>query len=161
MFRTKEKISYPILSPDDRGKAKYFHGREEILYNFAATLGRADNTNGGTIFLVQGPPGAGKTALFYQCRKQAEAYGWETAEIEPEHLWSPDKLQKNLGLPSSERITGKEREAGATSHVTATMKREITVDNSSLTPSGYSGGRGGAAPANRSPKVGKFSRASC
>ena len=87
---------YPLLPPDDRGPAKYFHGRKGILNKFVTTLGRADAIKGGTIFVIQAPPGAGKTALLAECRKRAGVNGWGTAEIEPEALWWEDALRKCL-----------------------------------------------------------------
>ena len=58
---------------EDRGPARYFHGRGEILGSFMRQLRRAKATNGGTIILVQGPPGAGKTALLEECKKKARS----------------------------------------------------------------------------------------
>ncbi len=44
----------------DRGPARYFHGRAQILYDFSDLLRRATKENNGTTFLVQGAPGAGR-----------------------------------------------------------------------------------------------------
>ena len=37
----------------------------------------------GTTFLIQGAPGAGKTALFAECEKQAKGEGWRVARLGP------------------------------------------------------------------------------
>ena len=91
----------------DRGAAKYFQGREEILLEFKKLLADSGKPKGGTILLVQGPPGVGKTALLAKCWDEAEERGWEVAEIDPEDLWNPDELRKTLGLPPQERKVGK------------------------------------------------------
>ena len=84
---------------EDRGPARYFHGREEILGSFMRQLRRAEATNGGTIILVQGPPGAGKTALLEECKKKAHAGGagaWGVVDIGPSALRSPASLMSAL-----------------------------------------------------------------
>ena len=91
----------------DRGAAKYFHGRENILAEFQNLIADSDKSRGGTIFLIQGPPGVGKTALLAKCWDEAEERGWGVAEIDPEDLWNPDELRKTLGLPPQERKVGK------------------------------------------------------
>ena len=53
----------PTTGFSDRGPAKYFHGRREILSSFHELLLHANQNRGGTTFLIQGAPGAGKTAL--------------------------------------------------------------------------------------------------
>ena len=50
----------------------------------------------GTIFLIQGAPGAGKTALLAECERLAEKSKWETAAIPSAALWDPTKLQRAL-----------------------------------------------------------------
>lgn len=57
----------------------------------------AKKTNGGTIFLIQAAPGAGKTALLAECRRLAEAEKWKTAEINPDDLWHTNTLLRSLG----------------------------------------------------------------
>ena len=91
----------------DRGAAKHFHGRKTILSEFQKALAESMESKGGTIFLIQGPPGVGKTALLAKCWEEAEERGWGVAEIDPEDLWNPDELRKTLGLPPQERKVGK------------------------------------------------------
>ncbi len=81
---------------DDRGPAKYFHGREIVIGRLREVLKEAEKKENwsGTIFLVQGPPGVGKTALLSECRKIA--FGWESAEIELSALWHPSKMREGL-----------------------------------------------------------------
>ena len=81
----------------DRGPAKYFHGRAEALQKFSDQMELAEKTDGGTIFLIQAAPGAGKTALLAECRRFAEAEKWKTAEINPDDLWHTNTLLRSLG----------------------------------------------------------------
>ena len=82
----------------DRGPAKYFHGRKQILHDFKELLVRAAQTKSGTTFLIQGAPGAGKTALLHECEKLARSAKWKIADIDPPALWNPDELFHPLGL---------------------------------------------------------------
>jgi len=87
---------------DDRGEARHFHGRKSILANFSRVLRHAvtENVRGnGSIFLIQGAPGAGKTALLFKCRDLAEAGSaevggqkWNVIETEDDALYSPVSL---------------------------------------------------------------------
>ncbi|MCY4205711.1 MAG: ATP-binding protein [Bacteroidetes bacterium] len=81
----------------DRGPAKYFHGRKQVLHNFRELARHSVEVEGGTIFLIQGAPGVGKSALLYECEKMAQDSGWEITEIDPPGLWDPDQLLRYLG----------------------------------------------------------------
>ncbi len=83
---------------DDRGETKYFHGREKEVGGFLKKLSESKDRQAGTIFLVQGPPGVGKTALLAECRKRAEQEGWSTGDIRPGALWDTDILRECLGI---------------------------------------------------------------
>ena len=95
-MRKSSRIPGPVTAAFDRGPAKYFHGREKVLANFRDILWRSKQSDGGTIFLIQGAPGAGKTALLYECEKLAEKRSWEIVEISSAALWNPDELQRAL-----------------------------------------------------------------
>ena len=82
---------------DDRGETKYFHGRENEKKYILRLLFRSSPGKKGSCFLVQGPPGVGKTAFLAECRKWAEEKGWGTAEIRPGALWDTDILWECLG----------------------------------------------------------------
>ncbi len=100
--------SIPI--PDivsDRGPAEYFHGRDRILSNFEDLLGDAKKGDNGTIFLIQGAPGVGKTALLDQCGKRASTQDWKVVNIGVGALWDPNNLLASLGL--GEKYKGTER----------------------------------------------------
>jgi len=98
---------YKLVSADDRGEARYFRGRREILANFSLVLRRAideDLGANGTVFLIQGAPGAGKTALLYKCSELAQAGSnaiggqkWNVIDIEDDALYSPAKLMEQAG----------------------------------------------------------------
>ncbi len=86
------------IKPDGlaRGPAKYFHGRRRILAAFQDRCARALNAKRGTTFMIQGAPGAGKTALTYQGMALAEAHGWIAARIRPPHLCDAVELAQIL-----------------------------------------------------------------
>ena len=98
MRKSRHPSPQPSAAVSDRGPAKYFHGRKQILRDFGNTLWRSDQDKSGTIFLIQGAPGAGKTALLAECKRLARDRGWEIVDISPPALWNPDELQQSLGL---------------------------------------------------------------
>ncbi|MCY4157986.1 MAG: hypothetical protein OXF48_00030 [Bacteroidetes bacterium] len=93
---------------EDRGPAEYFHGRTKILDNFGKLLERAVQTNRGTVFLIQGAPGAGKTALLHELEKLGLASGWETPKkkMYPSALWTPGELRKSFGQNIRAKFSG-------------------------------------------------------
>ena len=88
----------PSAEAFDRGPAKYFHGREVILGNFRDILWYSKQKESGTTFLIQGAPGAGKTALLAKCEELARDRGWKIVDIDPPALWNPNELQQSLGI---------------------------------------------------------------
>jgi len=95
------------LTENDRGQARYFHGRKEILANFSDELYSAIGkryVESGTIFLIQGAPGAGKTALLHRFKNIAAAGGdevggkkWNVLEIDETALYKPASLMMRAG----------------------------------------------------------------
>ncbi len=81
----------------DRGKAKYFHGRNHILNNFDRLVKDSMDTQTGSTFLIQGAPGAGKTALLDVISKRAEEKKWKVAKISIENLYTPAAMAQSLG----------------------------------------------------------------
>ncbi len=80
---------------DDRGPAKYFHGRKEVLSSFADRRARASAggpSAQGTTFLIQGAPGAGKTALLHRCAEEAAQDDWLVAKIDLHALYDPASM---------------------------------------------------------------------
>ncbi len=86
----KSKFETPT---GDRGKTPYFHGRSEIMQKFDRILTSAVATREGTIQLIQGAPGAAKTALVDQMGKLAKSQGWKSVEIDPQALWDVKALR--------------------------------------------------------------------
>ncbi len=130
-----------IQGLDDRGATDYFHGRKPILKRFEDLLDKSRETSGGTIFLVQGPPGIGKTALLAECWEKAAEAGWHVAEIDPEDLWDADKLQETLGLPPEKRTVSHTVEGGGTLDLNlvkggAKRRKTYVVDTYRATPLG-------------------------
>ena len=130
----KKKETGQWIDELDRGPAKYFHGRKEELRKLQKRLEHATARNSGTIFLIQAPPGAGKTALVEECKKLAERDRWQTLKISEMALWNSNELRKLLGRKPEERITGREHKAGVESHLVGTTGRVIAVDSSPSTP---------------------------
>ena len=120
--------------PLDRSPAKYFHGQKEELRKFQDRMEGAIQGQGGTIFLVQAPPGAGKTALLEEYKKLAGKNGWQTVKIAEIALWNASELGELLGREPEERIIGREQKAGLELHLVGTTGRGITVDSSPSTP---------------------------
>ncbi len=96
----------------DRGPAKYFHGRRAILTTFTQECLDAAADKSGTIFLAQGAPGVGKTALLAECVKRAKAAGWRTANIDPQALWDPHELHRSMGVGRKMKVTAAEGRLG-------------------------------------------------
>ena len=115
----------PLTAAFDRGPAKYFHGRKQILHDFKELLVRAAQTKSGTTFLIQGAPGAGKTALLYECGKMAEKRKWETVDVNPRALWNADELRHSLSLGNIPEVKEAAAKIGAGPFVQADVKSEL------------------------------------
>ncbi len=113
-----------IQGLDDRGATPYFRGRKPILKRFNDLLVKSGETSGGSTFLIQGPPGIGKTALLAECWEKAAEAGWHVAEIDPKDLWNANGMRKKLALPPQERKVGKTTGAGVNKIVTVSKKTE-------------------------------------
>lgn len=96
----------PVTTALDRGPARYFHGRKQILRDFSEIATDAIQRKSGTTFLIQGAPGAGKTALLTECESLAQKSGWETTEISSAALWDPNELQQSLKLRRTWKVGG-------------------------------------------------------
>ncbi len=119
----------PASEAWDRGPAKYFHGRTVILGQFAERSHQAARQNAGTIFLVQGAPGAGKTALLAECAKRAQGIGWLVVKIHPQTLWDPHLLRKSLDGRRKPAVTGASAKLGvATAAATADLPPVTMLD---------------------------------
>ncbi len=82
----------------DGGRARYFHGRDEVWDKFQSILKSAWRARGGTVFLVQGPPGAGKTAILHEFADRAAQTGlWDHRRIEIASLHDSRDLADALG----------------------------------------------------------------
>ncbi len=115
----------------DRGEAKYFYGREDILHMFQETLKEAIEKDGGTILVIQAPPGAGKTALLCECKRLA--HWWQVADIKRSALWNPNVMRKAIGLAPETRKVGGTATGGWDHGVKAVGTRETVTDSSPRT----------------------------
>lgn len=104
MVRRTELLASPLAGPqakanyvDDRGKAKYFNGRSELRAFVEYRRGAARSEHSGTTILIQGAPGAGKTALLHQLAEEARQDGWMIAGLEPQALYDPRLTAQILG----------------------------------------------------------------
>jgi len=84
---------------EDRGPTEYFHGRTKVLNNFEKLLKRTMQTDRGTTFLIQGAPGAGKTALLEEIALDALDNRWDIVEINLGDLYNPARMAQTLGKP--------------------------------------------------------------
>ena len=92
------------LEAYDRGPARYFHGRVQIRSSFGGLLNEACMGLGGTTFLIQGAPGAGKSALLDVLSKQAQGSKWHTVSIYAQALYDPVFMAQQLGIKSPQQI---------------------------------------------------------
>ncbi len=113
--------SLPSNFVPDRGPAKYFHGRKQILRDLGGILRYSTQNKWGTTFLIQGAPGVGKSALLEECEKHARENEWGVAKIGAESLWDPYELREDLGLGNKSEVTEKSTQFG----VENLVKREI------------------------------------
>lgn len=97
----------PVTAAFDRGPARYFHGRIQIFRDFEKLLERSIQARGGTTFLIQGAPGAGKSALLAECETLARSAGWKVADIGVGALWDSGKLLDSLRLGEKNNSTEK------------------------------------------------------
>ena len=95
--RRQPHVPFPA---EDRGRARYFHGRTQIVNNFKHALDAAAATNDGkhgTTFLIQGAPGAGKTALLEHLSDIAKLAEWKTAHVNIRSFTDPIVMAHLLG----------------------------------------------------------------
>ena len=88
------ELTAPIL---DRGATKHFRGRTVILDGFEGALRKIHHQKKGTTYLIEGPPGVGKTALLDQCIKRAWKNKWYVVEIGVPALYDPQAFKTALG----------------------------------------------------------------
>ena len=119
----------PVTAAFDRGPAKYFHGRKRILSDFNELIARANLTDSGTTFLIQGAPGAGKTALLAESERLAQTSEWETTEISSAALWDPNELQQSLKLRRTWKVGGGSARVG----ISGIGEAEINAERSPQT----------------------------
>ncbi len=105
VMATTQRSSKKLLTATfDRGPARYFHGRKQILRDFHELANDSVDAKGGTIFLIEGAPGVGKSALLHECEKLARSGGWGVAEIYPPAFWAPDTLRDFLDMRKIPKI---------------------------------------------------------
>ncbi len=104
----KSQKTSPLQTPsvEDRGEAKYFHGRKKILDNFKKRLELVNaQKKYGTIILIQAAPGAGKTALLAKCAQLAGEQGWKIADTSPGSILDTAVLLQELGWSGEKEIS--------------------------------------------------------
>jgi len=115
------------------GPSPYFHGREKILQTFTGFLNYYKKEKGGTIFLIEGGSGAGKTALLYQCEKIVQKK-WATVAIPLTALWDANQLAYSIKNRTSLQISEDSGQVGMGGIVNANAKSDVAVKRSSLLP---------------------------
>ncbi len=83
----------------DRGPSMYFHGRKRIIGNFDELIEDSMKKRKGSTFLIQGAPGAGKTALLEEMALDALKKRWGVVEINFDDLYNPVHMTQTLGKP--------------------------------------------------------------
>jgi len=93
----------------DRGPARYFHGRKQITGNFDKHIEDSMKRREGSTFLIQGAPGAGKTALLEEMALDALEKRWGVVKINFDDLYNPVHMAQTLRKPyvSSKQISFK------------------------------------------------------
>ncbi|MCY4206310.1 MAG: ATP-binding protein [Bacteroidetes bacterium] len=112
----------------DRGPARYFHGRAQILGNFDKLIKDSMETQKGSTFLIQGAPGAGKTALLEEMALGALERRWNVVEINLGDLYNPVQMAQTLGKPYISRKQGAfktDAKVASTEHI-----KEVAGDSS-------------------------------
>ena len=89
---------------EDRGEARYFHGRRTVIESLGRLRQRTEEQKSGSIFVVQGAPGAGKTALLYVLKEQARKEKWRVGTINPGALGDPTEMAESLGVKLRRRV---------------------------------------------------------
>jgi len=122
MRRILDFIRRRNVTAGDRKRVRHFHGREKIAEDFLSELRitlHKDDWGSGTIFLIKGAPGSGKTALLHRFSDLAEAGGaevgyrkWRVLQIRKKALYNPVALMNDAGIAHK---LGEEREWGSRS----------------------------------------------
>ena len=111
-FRAPKSDLGRLLTARPRGRAPFFHGRHDELSRFKEALLDAHESKGGSIFLAQGPPGAGKSALLHECRKLGQAAGWHIAKVKGRALHDPGELAEQLGVLRADKVVEQDSGGG-------------------------------------------------
>ena len=120
--RNQEAPSPLLFAPEIVDEPIFFHGRKEIINDFNIILDDAKALKDGTIFLIQGAPGVGKTALIDVLAKQSRDNGWKAIDIFPNALWNPDELIGRLNLKKIlPKISGASAEVSVGDAASATI----------------------------------------
>ena len=81
----------------DRGKNDIFHGRQKEIKQFEFFKNQLEKENSRTSFLIQGPPGAGKTTLSEKCYELAQQQGWRVVRVDIADLLDLKRFRQRLG----------------------------------------------------------------
>ena len=93
-----DKPSSRKVPTGEIGRAEHFHGRADVWRAFKEALKNAQLGSGGTVFLVQGPPGAGKSAILYEFGERVNAMpSWTHCHIDIDALHDSARLARMLG----------------------------------------------------------------
>ncbi len=128
MSRSELLTSGHLTAARDRGPSPYFHGRKAIRRDFAELLKRSKDTSTGTTFLIQGAPGAGKSALLHELEKIASRSQWNVVYINVQDLYNPAHLAQTFG---EAYVTRKQTTTGLDAKVISFDRaKEVSADSS-------------------------------
>ncbi|MCY4169971.1 MAG: AAA family ATPase [Bacteroidetes bacterium] len=89
-----------------RGPAAHFHGRNDVIGQFIRALKHYRKQERGTIFLIKGPPGSGKTALLSKLSEHAITNGYAVkGGLNALDFHDPARMAAKLGVRYTPRKT--------------------------------------------------------
>ena len=91
-FKNKSKPIKTTYHTSERGKAKFFHGREEEKKHFRGLMIESIEKREGEACLIQGSPGVGKSALLEEFKEIARNQKWRVRRISIKSLYDPNEL---------------------------------------------------------------------
>ena len=92
LFKNKSKPTKTTYHTSERGKAKFFHGREEEKKHFRGLMSESIEKREGEACLIQGSPGVGKSALLEEFKEIARNQKWRVRRISIKSLYDPNEL---------------------------------------------------------------------
>ncbi len=81
LFKNKSRPIKTTYHASERGKAKFFHGREKEKKHFKGLMRESIEKRKREACLIQGPPGVGRSALLEEFKDIARNQKWRVRRI--------------------------------------------------------------------------------